>query len=489
MAEKRAREEETAAPDLREVAGTAMDVENAKKEAASKPSGPDAKRRMIAATPEVIKRQIEYYLSDKNLSQDHFFWNSINDNKMAGSYLPMEKIFACNKIKMMKRADGSGMGITTEDVKEAIANSDFVEFGKSDNMEAVEGIRRKDPTGKGALPKLEAGPKIAKGVEESKEAKGKANEAKFHAMGVVFMVADVPETHGWTDVKKTLKDKLFADAQSGKMASKSYIDFCSTKTAEGEVFMSASSFAGDLKYFEEDMEKTKVDFYKFSPEKAEKLYPEGTADRELKLRGKQAGPEGKEVDLALTTENADLWQGTVKIVRCDHVLGKDADGLNVTSMAKAMELMPQFVKEKRIRNQKKSKQAQNVAITVANVRIGSMMELKKKVREIQGNYGNYEEIRKNGTDYNLIRELMVKWHPTGEAKLKGELGIMVGPSKYQGTRCFYVILERDAAGKPKGNGETDGEGKQPIPDQWHTDFSMTKIYQAMEAGGAFQRPS
>jgi hypothetical protein len=46
-----------------------------------------------------IKKQVEYYLGDSNLSKDDFFRNLISKN--AAGYLDLSTILKCNKIKKL----------------------------------------------------------------------------------------------------------------------------------------------------------------------------------------------------------------------------------------------------------------------------------------------------------------------------------------------------------------------------------------------------
>ena len=46
-----------------------------------------------------IKKQVEYYMSDLNLSKDDFFRTQIKSNK--DGYLNFECILKCNKVKKM----------------------------------------------------------------------------------------------------------------------------------------------------------------------------------------------------------------------------------------------------------------------------------------------------------------------------------------------------------------------------------------------------
>lgn len=249
-----------------------------------------------------------------------------------------------------------------------------------------------------------------------------------HDDGVVFMVQNVDAPFLWTDVKATVKNILVKDSAAdasgkSKIKGKAFIEFCSARHEDGTVYLSASSFDGDMEYFKELTE---------GPITVEKT---SKADDE----------EASKVD-------APKKEFHVKICH-----GEDLE--------KALKDMPQFVKDKRLRASKK-KRPQTQAITVANVRIGSLMELKKKIKEIQSNHTDGEQLKKDRTDYNLVRELLTKYHPTGEAKLKDETGIKIDMSGHAGTRCFWVL---------KGDGSSE-------------DFSMSKIYTNMESQGVFTKP-
>ena len=85
----------------------------------------------------------------------------------AEGYLPMDRIFGCNKVKNMKKEGGEK--VTEQDIAAAIADSELVEYSKD------KGVRRK---GNPALPKLEGRP----GLKQKKAPKSP------HDDGVVFMV-------------------------------------------------------------------------------------------------------------------------------------------------------------------------------------------------------------------------------------------------------------------------------------------------------------
>ena len=83
-----------------------------------------------------IKKQVEYYLSDKNLSQDEFFHNEIS--KTNDGYIPLALIMRCNKIKALK--------VSEAQIDAAIKDSTEVELNekKDSNLRINLGIRRKN---------------------------------------------------------------------------------------------------------------------------------------------------------------------------------------------------------------------------------------------------------------------------------------------------------------------------------------------------------
>lgn len=65
-----------------------------------------------------LKKQIEYYFSDKNLKKDKFFHNKISSDKEG--WVDIAFIMNCNKIKQLTSVQ--------EDVIEAVNASDEVEY-------------------------------------------------------------------------------------------------------------------------------------------------------------------------------------------------------------------------------------------------------------------------------------------------------------------------------------------------------------------------
>jgi len=215
------------------------------------------------------------------------------------------------------------------------------------------------------------------------------------------------------------------DEKQGLLKQKVFIDFCSSIDENGVVYLSCCSFPDDMKYFEERMVSEDFAVSKTSQE------------------------EDSATDAAKTKETRKF-----KVQICEG-----------EQLEKAMRAMPQFVKEKRIRMSKKNKSAQQQAISIANLRFNNIQELKKKVKDIQSSRIDGEELKSNSTDYKLIMELLSKYHPTGDKKLENEKGLKVDVSSHGETRCFYVI-------------KSDGSQE---------DFSMTKIYDRMNAQAVFTK--
>ena len=107
-----------------------------------------------AARTAETKKQVEYYLSDKNLAQDKFFNEKIAAAGAEG-WIDLSFILACNKIKSLK--------VSAADIQAAVADSTQVEVDAAGKR-----IRRK---GTPALPALSSKKREQKAAEkeESKQ--------------------------------------------------------------------------------------------------------------------------------------------------------------------------------------------------------------------------------------------------------------------------------------------------------------------------------
>jgi hypothetical protein len=178
---------------------------------------PDAKR--LKATPvdkTVIRKQVEYYLSDQNLMYDKFFHEKISEN--AEGWLDMSLILSCNKMKAMRA--------TKELVLEALKDSPV-------EVKDVEGsttcVRR--PENK-ALPQLQQ----RTGQQQYQKKKPHAHDG-----GVILVVKDVPEEQTWMQIKDELRKKL---------PEKVAIMFASSVSEKSQCVLAITPFEGDLALFD-----------------------------------------------------------------------------------------------------------------------------------------------------------------------------------------------------------------------------------------------
>ena len=118
----------------------------------------------MATTKAELKKQIEYYMSDKNLAADKFFHDKITEH----GHIEIDSILSCNKIKKMNLKNGAA------DIITSIKDSTQVEVTNDGKA-----IKRKGDspvpalTSTGASKKREA---KAQGKEETKA--GKEEETK-----------------------------------------------------------------------------------------------------------------------------------------------------------------------------------------------------------------------------------------------------------------------------------------------------------------------
>ena len=97
-----------------------------------------------------IKKQIEYYLSDKNLESDTFFREKITASE--AGYVDLKLFLNCNKVK--------NMGIDVAEIVDACADSETVQISKDKKM-----IRR--------MKNQELPPKVEKGKKRDAKAQAK----------------------------------------------------------------------------------------------------------------------------------------------------------------------------------------------------------------------------------------------------------------------------------------------------------------------------
>ncbi|CAE7393948.1 La [Symbiodinium sp. CCMP2456] len=176
---------------------------------------PHAKRlKPTPPDPAVVRKQVEYYLSDENLKYDKFFHDKISAN--ADGWLDMSFILSCNKMKSMRAGK--------DDVIAALKESK-IELNVNEGTAAV---RR---PGNAALPKLEARPSHPQ----------KKNSIHAHDGGVVAIFRNVPEEQQWTQVKAAVQEKLPAKVNLWHV---------SQVNDKNECTLACAPFDGDVPFFE-----------------------------------------------------------------------------------------------------------------------------------------------------------------------------------------------------------------------------------------------
>merc|ERR1712190_537789 len=63
-----------------------------------------------------------------------------------------------------------------------------------------------------------------------------------------------------------------------------------------------------------------------------------------------------------------------------------------------------------------------------------------KVKEILNSRSDGESLKPEGTDYKLVMALL-EFHPRGEEKFGGTVGIKIAKSPQGDTRCFYLVKQ------------------------------------------------
>lgn len=204
-------------------------VQKRKPEEVESADAPDAKKVKVDPTivdPLVIKKQIEYYLSDANLAGDKFFFDKIKENEKG--FLPMDAIMACNKIKTLR--------VTAEQIFDAIKESSEVEGDKENNQ-----VRRKDNK---ALPEFTG---IRPGQKPRQQKNHNLNTASG---GVVLEVKNIPESVEWGAIKGALREAM-NNSEFNKEVNGKKLNHCTTKRDNG-IHLAVLPFADNIKYFKEE---------------------------------------------------------------------------------------------------------------------------------------------------------------------------------------------------------------------------------------------
>ena len=135
-----------------------------------------------------IREQVEYYLSDKNLSGDKFFHNEIS--KDTDGWLPVEFILNCNKIKALTD-QGEEVIAAIKDSSEVESDDKGFKLRRKDNKELpklVEKVRRRDAK-----------------AERKEEDDGELKEKHFKAPKILqFEIDKADAKPNWRDMENDL---------------------------------------------------------------------------------------------------------------------------------------------------------------------------------------------------------------------------------------------------------------------------------------------
>jgi len=309
-------------------------------------SDPPAKRarveeppRSTRPDPSVIRKQVEYYLSDENLRYDKFFHEKISGDPE--HWLDMGLILGCKKMKDMRA--------TAEEICAALKGSPV------EVRESPCAVRR--PQNK-ELPPLESRPQTFK------------KKVHAHDGGVVLKFGKIPEEQSWMQVKEKLREKLPEKVQ---------IWYASHVSEKQECVVTCSPFEGDIPFFEE---------------------------------------------LKLEVGGATL--------ACEVCFGE--------VLQACLKMMPKNIREKREKEARKRAKDRNRPIVVGSQRFMNFGALRGRVKEILNSRSDGEQLKPEGADFKLMKALL-GFHPKGEEKGKGCVGMKVDKSPQNENRCFYMIKE------------------------------------------------
>jgi len=105
-----------------------------------------------------------------------------------------------------------------------------------------------------------------------------------------------------------------------------------------------------------------------------------------------------------------------------------------------LKMMPKNIREKREKEARKRAKDRNRPIVVGSQRFMNFGALRGRVKEILNSRSDGEQLKPEGADFKLMKALL-GFHPKGEEKGKGCVGMKVDKSPQNENRCFYMIKE------------------------------------------------
>jgi len=110
------------------------------------------------------------------------------------------------------------------------------------------------------------------------------------------------------------------------------------------------------------------------------------------------------------------------------------------ALHKVLKDMPKIIRDKRERESRKRQKDRNRPIKLGTSHFNNVAMLRGRVKEILNARSDGEQLKPDGSDFKLIKSLL-QFHPTGDAKSKGLVGIKVAKSQQGDSRCFFMIKE------------------------------------------------
>ena len=346
-----------------------------------------------------VKKQIEYYLSDKNLSNEDFFREKIAASKMG--YIDLQLFLNCNKVK--------NMGIDIKDVVDAWGDSETVELSKDKKM--IRRMKNKE------LPaRNEKGKK--RDIKGQKKEEGKAENAENGAA----------EDEGGQVVQRDEQGRIIFVPQDFDMENTLILHFI-TKDHDQKADENYKVAWKDIeKLVKEQYDKVKVTYSRgdkyeghlsVSTHKSSKQQIEQLAN----LKGQLIGTKKFDFSKLEGEDLKDFWQ-------------KQGGHFNYC-IAPKLRLAKK--NNRKTQDQKRDDKAkkQKKSYTIAGVYYMDINKVKSKARAILNNMKDDDKLSDNDADF--LKEI-VKFHQKADEKLKDYDGFVVGPHpEYPKTRCFFVI--------------------------------------------------
>jgi len=191
-----------------------------------------------------IRTQIEYYLSDKNLAIDQYFFDLIQKDE--NGMLPFDKIMGCKKIQAMK----ADIDLIKEAAKE------------STQIDVIEGgLRRK---GNKPLPEFKGRPELPKGERRGNGRGGSPQQKKMfnkgikpiviHENGCLMTIKNLHEDMTWNVVKDAVNkvfDKEFEGVKTHSGKDATPVNFCAQKDSNGVIRLVITKKQDDIKLLKE----------------------------------------------------------------------------------------------------------------------------------------------------------------------------------------------------------------------------------------------